>query len=88
MTVKSARGESMGEEIMVVGPTEKRKWFYDFCYTIYLFFAWIGEGILRCPNRAFYAVLVILCILAPIFAIILVIGLLCGIYRRGKPCLQ
>ena len=49
---------------------------------IYRFFAWIGEGVLRCPNKAFYAVIVFLCILVPIFAIIMVIALLCSIYRR------
>ena len=48
----------------------------------YRFFAWIGEGVLRCPNKAFYVVIVFLCILVPIFAIITVIALLCGIYRR------
>ena len=78
----------MEEDIMVVGPAEKRNWFYGFCCAIYRFFAWIGEGILRCPNKAFYVVLVIMCILAPVFAIILAIGLLCGIYRRGKVCHQ
>ena len=55
---------------------------------IYKSFAWLGESILRCPNRAFYSVIVILCILAPIFAIIMVLALLCGVYRRDKEWLQ
>ena len=49
---------------------------------IYIFFAWLGEGILRCPNRPFYLLVVILCILAPVFAIFTTTALLCGVYRR------
>ena len=53
-----------------------------FFYWIYRFFAWFGEGALQCPNKAFYGVVIILCILAPVFAIFMTIALLCGIYRR------
>ncbi|MBA3045861.1 MAG: hypothetical protein FP824_06570 [Euryarchaeota archaeon] len=49
---------------------------------IYRFFAFLGESVLKCPNKAFYLVIVILCILAPMLAIIMVIALLCGVYRR------
>ncbi len=74
----------MEEDILVIGPSKNSGWSHGFCKAIYRFFAWIGEGILRFPNRFFYAVLVIMCFMAPIFAFILVIGLLCGIYRREK----
>jgi len=49
---------------------------------IYRAFARIGESVIKCPNKAFYLVIVILCILAPIVAVIAVIALLCGVYRR------
>ena len=51
----------------------------------YRFFSWIGEGVLRCQSRAFYVLIIILCFLAPLFAIIMVITLLCGVYRRCSP---
>lgn len=51
---------------------------------IYSFFAWMGNGILRFPSKFFYVVLVILCVLAPLFSIFVVITLLCAIYRGDK----
>ncbi len=49
---------------------------------IYRVFAYFGESILKCPNKAFYLLIVIFCILAPFFSVIAVITLLCGVYRR------
>ena len=50
---------------------------------IYRAFACLGENIIKCPNKAFYLLIVIFCILAPIVAVIAVIALLCGVYRRS-----
>jgi hypothetical protein len=50
---------------------------------IYRFFAFLGESVLKCPSKAFYLVIVFLCILVPILSVITVIALLCGIYRRA-----
>ena len=49
---------------------------------IYRGFAYLGENIIKCPNKAFYVLIVFLCIFAPLFALIVVLALLCGIYRR------
>jgi hypothetical protein len=71
-------------ETITVKPSESstKHPFASFCHAVYTFFAWIGEGVLRFPNKFFYVVLAILCILVPLFAIITVIALLCGTYRR------
>jgi len=49
---------------------------------IFNFFATVGESILKAPNQVFYTVLVIVCVLIPYFSVVLMIALLCGIYRR------
>ncbi len=72
-------------KVIIVKSFRKQSTFTTFCYAVYGFFAWLGEGVLQSPNKAIYALIVFLCILAPIFAIIMVIALLCGIYRRWKP---
>jgi hypothetical protein len=70
-------------DVIIVKPSRGRGILSAICSAVYRFFTWIGEGILRFPNKIFYVVLIILCFLAPVFSILLVIALLCVAYRRG-----
>jgi hypothetical protein len=71
----------MGNAI-VVEPSKKQSGFSRLCNAIFSFFACVGESILKFPNGVFYTVLVILCVFIPLFALFLLIALLCGNCRR------
>ena len=74
----------MGEYVRVSPQPRLFRFLGRLCGAIYRFFAYVGDGIIRFPNRPFYAILAVLCILAPFFAVFVVIVLLCAVYRRDK----
>ena len=70
-------------DVIVIRPKSKiTNALLGICNAIFRFFAYVGESVLTFPNKLFYAVLVVLCVLAPVFAIFMVATLLCGAYGR------
>lgn len=53
-----------------------------FADAIYSFLCVMGDSILFHPNKVFYAVLIILSMLMPLFSIFLLSCMLCANYRR------
>ena len=72
----------MSDTIVVQPESKTANIFTRLCNAVFSFFATVGESILKFPNGVFYTVLVILCILIPLFALFLLIALLCGNCRR------
>ena len=71
----------MNEYATTENMTESGK-FQQFCDLVFSFFAYIGDSIREYPNKFFYLVLVLLCFIAPLFSFLIIISLLCSIYRR------
>ena len=71
------------QECIVVQPRNKAvDAFARLCHAVFRFFAYVGEGVMKFPNKVFYAVLVVLCALSQVFAVFIVVALLCGTDRR------
>jgi hypothetical protein len=73
------------DDVIVVRPKSRTAIaLLSICNAVFRFFAYVGDSVLRFPNKLFYAVLVVLCVLSNVFAVFIVITLLCGAYGRQR----